>query len=170
MFAGTIRARFSRRQSRAGSAWPSRTTILVGRPANDVVDSLTAFAWQLAATGISVLAVGLAGGWLISRRILRPISTIAATASRISINNLSERIDSLRVESELTELAQVLNDTFDGLEAAFERQAQFTADASHELRTPLAVIRSQAELALKRPREAAEYQEAPSGMLQRQRG
>src|SRR5205807_376399 len=42
---------------------------------------------------------------------------------------------------------------------AFERQARFTADASHELRTPLAILRSHAELALSRPRTAAEYRE-----------
>lgn len=52
----------------------------------------------------------------------------------------------------------MLNATFRRLEAAFDRQARFTADASHELRTPLAVIRSQAELSLSRPRTVEEYQ------------
>src|SRR5262245_30278210 len=107
---------------------PEGSIILVGRPAGDVMTGLTAFAWQLAATGIGVLAVGLAGGWWISRRMLRPIATIAETASRISVNNLSERIDVKHVESELTELARILNATFGRLEAAFERQTQFTAD------------------------------------------
>jgi two-component system, OmpR family, sensor kinase len=139
---------------------PEATVILVGRPASDVTSGLTTFTWQLAATGIAVLAVGLAGGWWISRRLLKPIASIAETASRISVNNLSERIDTKHVESELADLAGILNGTFERLESAFDRQAQFTADASHELRTPLAVIRSQAELALSRPREAREYQEA----------
>ncbi|MBC7819362.1 MAG: sensor histidine kinase, partial [Planctomycetaceae bacterium] len=43
------------------------------------------------------------------------------------------------------------------LESAFEQQARFTADASHELRTPLAVIMSQIELALSKPRSNEEY-------------
>jgi heavy metal sensor kinase len=139
---------------------PSGTTIVVGRPAGQVASDLRAFAWQLAGTGVAVLAVGLAGGWLISRSILRPIATITRTASRISADNLSARINADKVDRELAELARVLNATFKRLEAAFDRQARFTADASHELRTPLAVIRSQAELTLSRPRSVEEYQEA----------
>jgi signal transduction histidine kinase len=53
-----------------------------------------------------------------------------------------------------------LNDTFDRLRAAYDRQARFTADASHELRTPLAVIRTQSDLALRRPRSAEEYRKS----------
>jgi two-component system, OmpR family, sensor kinase len=139
---------------------PSGTTILVGRPADSVARELTAFAWQLAGTGAAVLVIGLAGGWFISRRIFRPIVTIAETASRISADNLSARIDTDGVDRELADLARVLNATFRRLEAAFDRQARFTGDASHELRTPLAVIRSQAELTLSRPRTPEEYQEA----------
>lgn len=135
---------------------PERTTILVGRPAGHLADELAAFAWQLAGTGAAVLAVGLAGGWFLSGRIVRPIARIADTASRISGANLSERIDDTRVETELADLARVLNAAFDRLQAAFDRQARFTADASHELRTPLAVLRAQAELALSRPRSADE--------------
>jgi heavy metal sensor kinase len=114
----------------------------------------------LSGTGVAVLAIGLIGGWWTSRRIVRPIASIAATASRISADNLSERIDPQRVDNELAELANVLNGTFERLQAAFDQQTQFTADASHELRTPLAVIRSQAELALSRQRSPEEYQEA----------
>lgn len=139
---------------------PEESVILVGRPAGDVLAGLRTFALQLAATGLGVLAVGLTGGWWIARRIVRPIRAIADTASRISATHLSERIDDTRVDAELADLARVLNDTFERLEQAFERQARFTADASHELRTPLTVIRSQAELALSRVREPVEYQEA----------
>jgi heavy metal sensor kinase len=139
---------------------PSGTTILVGRPAAQVASDLRAFAWQLFGTGVAVLAIGLAGGWLISRRIFRPIAAIARTASRISADNLSARIETDKVDHELADLAHVLNATFKRLECAFDRQARFTADASHELRTPLAVIRSQAELTLSRPRSMEEYREA----------
>lgn len=121
--------------------------------------ALTAFSWQLASLGLVVLAAGLAGAWIISAQILRPVAAIAATASGISEANLSQRIDPAAVDRELAELARVLNAMFDRLEAAFERQAEFTADASHELRTPLAIIRTHAELALARPRSAEEYRE-----------
>jgi two-component system OmpR family sensor kinase len=136
---------------------PGATRVLVGRSTGDVRGELNRFAWQLAAAGAAVLAVGLAGGWLASARILKPLARISATASAISATNLSERIDAAKVDRELEGLANVLNATFDRLEAAFDRQASFTADASHELRTPLTVLRSQAQLALARPRSAEEY-------------
>jgi two-component system, OmpR family, sensor kinase len=158
--AGQSARRFRGANRELAARGPSGTTILVGRPAGDVGRDLTAFAWQLAGTGAAVLAVGLAGGWLLSRRIFRPVAAIAETASRISADNLSERIDTRAVDRELADLARVLNATFRRLEAAFDRQARFTADASHELRTPLAVLRSQAELTLGRARTPDEYREA----------
>ncbi len=136
---------------------PQGVVILVGRPAESAFAELAAFAWQLLVMGVFVMVVALVGGWIISRRIFRPVEVISATAARISVANLSERIDTEPLDKELVELGRVLNDTFDRLEASFARQAQFTADASHELRTPLTVIRSQAELALLRPREPEEY-------------
>jgi heavy metal sensor kinase len=144
---------------------PSATVILVGRPAAKATADLAAFTWQLAGTGAGVLLIGLAGGWVISRRIFRPVAVISDAASRISAANLSGRIDTAALDAELVELARVLNATFDRLEAAFARQARFTADASHELRTPLTVIRSQAELALSRPRTPEEYQKAIQACL-----
>jgi two-component system OmpR family sensor kinase len=139
---------------------PGGTRLVVGLPIGREQAELWAFAWQLVGAGAVVLAVGLAGGWVVSGRILRPVAAITATASAISATNLSERIDVAGVDVELAELARVLNATFDRLEAAFERQARFTADASHELRTPLAILRSHAELALNRPRSAEEYRAA----------
>jgi heavy metal sensor kinase len=138
---------------------PHDTRILVGRPVRNQQAELYAFAWQLAGIGTVVLAVGLVGGWLISARILRPVAAISGAASAISATNLSERIDPNQVDRELAELACVLNAMFERLEAAFERQARFTADASHELRTPLTVIHSHAELALSRPRTPEEYRQ-----------
>ena len=137
---------------------PENTTIVVGRPADGLASEMRRFAWQLIVTGAGVLAIGLLGGWIISKQILRPVATISATATRITATNLSERIDTAQLDRELVGLGVVLNDTFDRLQAAFDRQARFTADASHELRTPLAVIRSQAELVLSRERSPEEYQ------------
>jgi len=109
--------------------------------------------------GGGVLLLGLlVGGWL-SGRAIRPVADISAAAKKIADGNLSERINMADTESELGELARVLNETFARLDASFARQARFTADASHELRTPAFVILSEAQSALKRERTAAEYRE-----------
>jgi heavy metal sensor kinase len=144
---------------------PMDTRILVGKSTRREQEQLTAFAWQLAGASALVLAVGLAGGWLVSARILQPLAEISATAATISETNLAQRINEAAVDRELAELAGVLNAAFGRLEAAFARQARFTADASHELRTPLAIIRSHAELALARPREPGAYREALDACL-----
>jgi heavy metal sensor kinase len=91
---------------------------------------------------------------------------MATTADAISATNLGQRIDTEHLDSELVGLGQVLNEMFGRLEASFERQTRFTADASHELRTPLALLHSQVELALKRPRSGDEYREALQTCLQ----
>jgi heavy metal sensor kinase len=139
---------------------PQGTIILVGKPIAREMNDLAGFAWRLAGSGCLALAVGLAGGWLISRGIVRPIARISATAAAISATNLSGRIEAVHLDSELVGLAGVLNDMFSRLQDEFSRQTRFTADASHELRTPVALLHSQIELALKRQRTPVEYREA----------
>jgi two-component system, OmpR family, sensor kinase len=144
---------------------PRRTVVLVGTPIGPIASEMKTFAWQLVATGAAVVGMGLAGVWVISRRVFRPVDAIAVAASRISADDLSGRIDTNSIDAELVGLAKVLNETFERLASAFERQARFTADASHELRTPLAIVRSRAELALARPRTPEEYREAMESCL-----
>ena len=63
-------------------------------------------------------------------------------------------------QDEISRLAETLNEMLARLEAAFEHERRFVADASHELRTPLALLRTELELALRRPRSPAELEEA----------
>jgi two-component system OmpR family sensor kinase len=93
------------------------------------------------------------------RRSLRPISEISATAAKISAGDLSQRINVAEAESELGQLAAVLNSTFARLETAFAQQKQFASDAAHELRTPVSVILTQTQTALNRERDAASYKQ-----------
>ncbi len=139
--------------------------VLVGRSIAAELEAMRGFALILGGAGLGVLALGLGGGWLIASRVMRPLKDISATASRISAGNLSERINVADTENELGQLASVLNSTFARLEAAFDQQKQFTADASHELRTPIAVLVSETQTALARQRSASEYRETIEACL-----
>jgi heavy metal sensor kinase len=109
-----------------------------------------------------VIAIACAGGAWLSARALKPIQDITAAAGAISIENLSERLPVPSTGDELARLTEVLNSMLVRLESAVKRLSQFAADASHELRTPLAVIRTTAELALRRPRAAESYRQSLS--------
>lgn len=134
--------------------------VLVGHSIEENIASQHSAGWLLAACGWAVLTLGVVGGGWLSGRTLRPLTTMSGTAKSISVENLSQRIDLAETDSELGQLALVLNQTFDRLQSAFEHQLRFTADASHELRTPLAVILSQSELTLSKPRSSDEYRVA----------
>lgn len=138
---------------------PSGETIIVGCSINPEMKELRRAALNLAAVGGVILFVGLAGGWWFVGRSLRPISEIGSTAAKISAGDLSQRINVAEAESELGQLAAVLNSTFARLEAAFAQQKQFASDAAHELRTPISVILTQTQTALNRERDAASYRQ-----------
>ena len=97
----------------------------------------------------AVLAV--LAGWLVAGRMLRPIRTITRTARRISATSLHERLALDGPEDELKELGDTLDGLFARLEAAFEAQRHFVANASHELRTPLTAERTLLQVALDDP-------------------
>ena len=132
--------------------------LLVGRSIDRVLADHHQSGVLLIVTGLVILAAGMIGGGWLAGRAIRPIATMTTAAESISAQNLSKRIDVSETDSELGNLANVLNRTFDRLQSAFERQQQFTADASHELRTPLSVIMTHSELALSRPRSNEDYQ------------
>ena len=134
--------------------------VVVGRDITPELHEMRSMAWLHLSIGLGVWLLGLLGGWWLSGRAIRPIRTISQTAARIAEGNLEERIDIREMDSELGELSQVLNQTFERLHAAFERQRQFTADASHELRTPITILLSETHRLLKRERTPEEYREA----------
>jgi signal transduction histidine kinase len=98
-----------------------------------------------------LVLVALVIGWLIAGRFLRPLRTITATARDISASNLNRRLGRTGRASEFTDLAATLDDLFGRLEAAFESQRHFVANASHELRTPLTAERTLLQVALADP-------------------
>jgi signal transduction histidine kinase len=98
-----------------------------------------------------VAVLALLAGWVIAGRMLRPIRTITRTARRISSTNLHERLALDRPQDELKELGDTLDDLFERLDAAFDAQRQFVANASHELRAPLTRQRALIQVALADP-------------------
>jgi signal transduction histidine kinase len=98
-----------------------------------------------------VALLALLAGWLVAGRMLRPIRTITRTARRISSTSLHERLALDGPEDELKELGDTLDDLFGRLDAAFEAQRRFVANASHELRTPLTAERTLLQVALDDP-------------------
>ena len=108
---------------------------------------------------VVILIACLGGAWL-SARALKPVTDITAAALTISIENLSGRLPVPDTGDELARLTEVLNTMLARLEAAVKTLSQFVADASHEFRTPVAVIRTTAELALRRAREPEAYRDS----------
>jgi signal transduction histidine kinase len=102
-----------------------------------------------------VVLLAVAGGWLIAGWLLRPLRTITATARDISASNLSRRLALGRRDDEFAELGETLDGLFGRLEAAFESQRRFVANASHELRTPLTAERTLLQVALADPDASA---------------
>lgn len=107
-----------------------------------------------------VLLIASLGGYWISRRALQPVDAITRAAQSIGIENLSQRLEVPAAGDELARLSETWNGMLERLEAAVKRLSQFTADASHELRTPIALIRTTAELTLRRERSTETYREA----------
>jgi signal transduction histidine kinase len=106
---------------------------------------------------LAVLAVASIGlGWLIANRALRPLRVITAAAGATSAGTLNERLGLAGSYDEFRELSDTLDGLFARLEAAFESQRRFVANASHELRTPLAAERTVLQVALADPGASAE--------------
>ncbi len=105
------------------------------------------------------IAFAVLGGYFLAARALAPVEQIVQVAAEITISNLDRRIEVSNPHDELGHLATTLNSLIARLERAVDEIQRFTADASHELRTPLAVLRSEAELALRKRRTPEEYEQ-----------
>lgn len=130
------------------------------RPRRELLDDIrNSFLWIIP---IALLFAAL-GGYLLARKSLAPVASMACKARTIGAANLHDRLGVSNQRDELGQLAISFNDLLDRLEDSFERQRRFIADASHELRTPVAILRGESEVTLSRPdRSPAEYREALS--------
>ncbi len=130
---------------RVGRFAMGRMTVFVASSLEDTRRVMTGYLEVSALLIVVAAAVSCGIGLWLSRAALRPVRLIQQTADHISSDNLSERIPVGRVDDEISNLARLLNRTFDRLESAFNQVRLFTAEASHELKTPLALARAHAE-------------------------
>ncbi|MCI2419863.1 HAMP domain-containing histidine kinase [Saccharopolyspora sp. K220] len=105
--------------------------------------------------GFAFVAVVLAAAllaWMVTGRVLRPLHEVTEAARRLSAESLDERIALSGPRDEVARLADTFDAMLDRLQAAFDSQRRFVANASHELRTPLSVIRTELDVTLSDPR------------------
>jgi hypothetical protein len=103
-----------------------------------------------------IVIIGASGGYLLARQALRPIARVTRTAQQLSTETLDQRIDLGGPDDELRELADTFDEMLARLDAAFDGQKLFVANASHELRTPLSVIRTELDVTLSDPAASSE--------------
>jgi heavy metal sensor kinase len=135
--------------------------ILASQPLEAVEDELKSLREILYfATPAALLLAGL-GGWFLARQGLAPVASMARSARQIGAGSLDRQLPVANPRDELGQLATTFNELLSRLDAAFDEQRRFMADASHELRTPLSVMTTAAGVTLKKEhRDEDEYREA----------
>lgn len=113
-----------------------------------------------------VVVVLVVGGYLITRRWLKPLDLMVSEANRITATDLNRRLPVLNSHDEIGRLAGVFNTTLSRLEDSFRTLDRFVADAAHELLTPLSTLRSVGEVGLRAERSPEEYREIVGSMLE----
>ncbi|HRN85720.1 MAG TPA: HAMP domain-containing sensor histidine kinase [Candidatus Dojkabacteria bacterium] len=114
------------------------------------------------------LLIGITGGYILAKQMLRPIKRINKEISEIEAKNLHRKIPQSGTNDEIDELIGNFNTMTDRLQKSFDVQGEFVANASHELKTPMAVLMTNIETALMNkniPRDTKEYLETSLGTV-----
>ncbi len=147
-----------------GDAWRTRQfragamTVVVGVEWSETEAALRERTLLLLALSTLVVALSSLGAWVLVGRTLSPIDRLARGAKEASIQTLRVRLDAPSRDAEIVRLVDTLNDLLARLAQTAAARGRFYAAASHELRTPLQALSGHLEVALSRPREAAEYE------------
>jgi two-component system heavy metal sensor histidine kinase CusS len=113
----------------------------------------------------TVLIVIAIGGRWVARQALAPVEKISQAASRITVQNLDQRLPVPPTHDEIAELVTVMNATLDRLQRSFEQSVRFSAEASHHLKTPISVLRVGIEEILTDPDTPAKQQTRADALL-----
>jgi two-component system OmpR family sensor kinase len=134
--------------------------LAVAAPLDDVRDALKSLLAQLLLIAPFALVLASTAGYLLARAALRPVDEMRERAAQVSSDRSGQRLPLPRAKDEIYRLGRTLNEMLSRLEAGIARERRFVADASHELRTPLAMLQTELELALRRPRSHEELAQA----------
>ncbi len=138
----------------------SGRTIVVGASLEERNEALLGLLAALFVGGPIALVLATIAGYLLAGALLRPVELMRRRAAEISTETTGRKLPLPRAHDEIFRLGQTLNDMLARLEAGLIRERRFVADASHELRTPLALLRTELELARRRPRTPDELRVA----------
>lgn len=133
---------------------------------DDVDHTLQAAGLLFGAMAVALLLAVSSAGLFLTRGVLRAIDVVVGQARLIGDTSLHERLPHPGTDDEIGHLVDTLNAMLGRLEAAFDVQRRFTADASHELRTPLSRLRMEIEVTLRRPRSEGDYVDALRSCLE----
>jgi len=141
-------------------------SIQAGASNNQITQVLRGLLTSLAIVLPLVVGASLGGGYLLTRKALRPLGQIATIAETITSRNLNERVPGIGTGDELEQLAASLNRMMARLEDSFHHIHRFSADASHEIRTPLAILRGELEDLLRKPELTPDLRESIASALE----
>lgn len=137
---------------------PARVLLVADRR-DERDEALRELVAQLLLAGLGTLVVTAVVGERLAKAALAPVERYRTKAASIAAGASGVRLDVPPArDDEVTRLGHTLNDVLDALEHAVDSERRFTQDASHELRTPLTLLSTRIQLALRRPRTAAEHE------------
>jgi heavy metal sensor kinase len=135
-----------------------RLYVVAGASLEDRQEALDGLLAQLLVVAPLALLLTALAGYLLAGAALRPVEAMRVQAAEVTSEQPGRRLPLPGANDEIRRLGTTLNEMLGRLEAGIQRERRFVADASHELRTPLAVLRTELELATRRPRTAAELE------------
>jgi two-component system OmpR family sensor kinase len=159
------RARGSISLRRPSGSWRYLATpapggvVVVARSLEAREESLRRLLRELLFASPLALLLASVAGYGLAAAALKPVEAMRRRAAAVSAT-APGRLPVPPGRDEISRLATTLNEMLDRLESAFEHERRFVADASHELRTPLAMLRTELDLALRRPRSHDELEDA----------
>jgi two-component system OmpR family sensor kinase len=134
--------------------------VVAGAALEDRDEALAGLRSQLLIGGPLALLLASLAGYVLAAAALRPVEAMRRRAEEISATTAGRRLPVPAADDEVARLARTLNEMLARLDAGLERERRFVAEASHELRTPLSLLKTELELALRRPRSAEELRAA----------